>query len=615
MSYLQRPRLHFAGRFLADVSTVNNDPPHFDNTTFQASYDQLQPQPPQKPPPYYGWWNPGGTGDFALVSCQVTAVCYQDGTSATAASQDPAVGMAVQCVPGKLVDLDTQQQMVSQIFALGVSLVTAGNATVVSADFAVAPFTDIYAPNSTATPPAYPPYSPWLRIPANTSDEAAGAVYQSQLLAPIWYQQAVFASQSRFLNELHAAAGSNPLSIRFNLDAMVMEFNSANFPTGRLVGTIGVAQAGEPRHLTLGRQLFSLGVQNAPPPKQPPLANPVVQYNYGVALVDRNAGKVIVDLGNALPSNVPDPSNPAQDTLIDAGPVAIGYTTESGFTVLDAVPYTGPGWYEQTAGIVDLPAGRRLNANELTALASGQLQLVTFDANNDPVPQAQESADGTYVRADDFVLRMSPGDNATVTLFATQFGQPLGGAAISLSLDNSCVLSQQSSGISVPGPTPGTPNVLSFPPSVTTDARGIAQFTISASDPGTPRNFSNDGGFIDGQVYGIRPLLAGTASAVAPNPSDLISILVWSGYTAPAQPAWNDVQPILQQYANLYPVMKQYFDLSDQTDVTQNAAAIAARLSMSYDNPHYMPVTRDLSPAKAQMILTWLTALAPPAAS
>ena len=31
MSYLQFPRLAFTGKFQADVSTVNNDPRHFDN--------------------------------------------------------------------------------------------------------------------------------------------------------------------------------------------------------------------------------------------------------------------------------------------------------------------------------------------------------------------------------------------------------------------------------------------------------------------------------------------------------------------------------------------------------------------------------------------------------
>ena len=37
MSYLGALRLHFAGQFQAAVSTVNNDPTHFDNATFQPA--------------------------------------------------------------------------------------------------------------------------------------------------------------------------------------------------------------------------------------------------------------------------------------------------------------------------------------------------------------------------------------------------------------------------------------------------------------------------------------------------------------------------------------------------------------------------------------------------
>ncbi len=602
MPYLKRPRLHFAGRFEADVSTVNNDPLHFDSPAFKSSYDD--PQDPSGNPPN-GWWNPTGTGDFNLLpSCQITAVCYQDGTNATAATQDPAVGMTFACTAGKLVDLDSQQQMVSQIFGLGVVL-TAPGGTVVSGNFAVAPFTDIYAPFLFTPPPAKPPvpYSPWLRIPAMQQDEAAGAVYQSQLVDVAWNEQVVAASGSTFLAQLLEAAGSSPLSIRFNVDAFVMEAGPF-FPTGRVVGTIGVAEPDELQHLTRGRQLFSLGVQNAPP-------GTPVQYNYAVALADFNAGKVIVDLGNALPSNPANPANPAADTFIDNGRIAIGYTIDGiGFSILGEVPYTGAGWYQQTAGIVDLPADRVLGEAEFAELEQVPLQLVTFDQDGNAVPQAQEAQDGTHVRADDFVLRMSPGDVRTVTLSATRFGAPLAGATISLVMDNTCMQSQQSANLG-PGPAVGTPpSALSFPPTVTTGPDGTAQLTIEAGDPGTPRAFA-DGGFIDGQVYGIRPVFSGTYSTAPPNLSDFISILLWSGYSAPDNPTWADVQPIFLQYANLYPTMKQIIDLSDYTQVQLHADDIASRLQLDENDPLYMPVTRDLSPAKKNMIVAWIAAGCP----
>jgi len=66
------------------------------------------------------------------------------------------------------------------------------------------------------------------------------------------------------------------------------------------------------------------------------------------------------------------------------------------------------------------------------------------------------------------------------------------------------------------------------------------------------------------------------------------------------------VQPIFQQYANLYPVMKQYVDLSDYTDVVAKASLVKATFGVPVTDARYMPVTRDLSRAKREMIIQWL---------
>ena len=74
MAYLHVPRLVFAGRFQADVSTVNNDPEHFDTDQFRANY-QLPGSGSAN-----GWWNPQGTGAWRLFDCTVRSVWYADGT-------------------------------------------------------------------------------------------------------------------------------------------------------------------------------------------------------------------------------------------------------------------------------------------------------------------------------------------------------------------------------------------------------------------------------------------------------------------------------------------------------------------------------------------------------
>ncbi len=42
MSYLDRVRLHFAGEFRADVSTVNNDATHYDSANFSEDFQKPQ---------------------------------------------------------------------------------------------------------------------------------------------------------------------------------------------------------------------------------------------------------------------------------------------------------------------------------------------------------------------------------------------------------------------------------------------------------------------------------------------------------------------------------------------------------------------------------------------
>jgi hypothetical protein len=99
MSYLGVPRLHFAGRFRADVSTVNNNP---------SNFGQSDPQDLS--------WNPIGSGSFGLVDCKITSAVRADGSVAASAAEDPVIGGSLSQVgQARLVDLDTEQQLVSQI--------------------------------------------------------------------------------------------------------------------------------------------------------------------------------------------------------------------------------------------------------------------------------------------------------------------------------------------------------------------------------------------------------------------------------------------------------------------------------------------------------------------
>ncbi|HSS49619.1 MAG TPA: hypothetical protein VLX28_11805, partial [Thermoanaerobaculia bacterium] len=133
MSYLNVPRLHFYGTFTANPSTRNNNP---------ANYN-LPPDFPT-PPVDPSNWNPDGNHAWTFAGCTVQTVIGPDGSPL----QDPLVGTAVssaatepQSSP-KLVDLDTEQQLVSMIFGLQIQIGDAASGTV-TGNFQPQPFNDL----------------------------------------------------------------------------------------------------------------------------------------------------------------------------------------------------------------------------------------------------------------------------------------------------------------------------------------------------------------------------------------------------------------------------------------------------------------------------------------
>ncbi len=219
-------------------------------------------------------------------------------------------------------------------------------------------------------------------------------------------------------------------------------------------------------------------------------------------------------------------------------------------------------------------------------------------------PLLAEAPNGKWLRADQFVFRLNPGQQESTTFYATQFGRRYGNQKISLGYDPSIMAGQTVQG-PVPGPTTvGQPeSAFTFPTSITTGSDGTAQLPMQAGNPGTPRVY------IDGQVYGVSYALGNHPPPVGSvqNPSQILNALVWSGYQAPSHPTWlRDVEPIFQQYANLYPVMQPIVDLADYGSVISRLAILKNVFHDDMTDPNYMPVTRDLSQAKRDMIKAWL---------
>jgi hypothetical protein len=586
MSYLSSVRLHFAGQFQANISTVNNDPGHFDNASFVPSYQQMQG--PNFDPPN-GWFNPAGDAAFRLLGCQVTSAWLPSGQ----VTNDPVLGFLVADsdtkVCAKLVDLDSEQQLVSEIWGLQVRIADTNGNTLLRGDYEPAAFADI-----------------WNRATGagSGSDIGAGAMYQSVLRNLEWNNKA---NASPFLMGLRRAASDGLLSIKFNVDGLNMDFTSPNFMCGRIVGTIGPASAAEPVHMVLGRQFMA-----ASPPQQGFFAPPF-GINFLAGSVSETDGCIYLDLGNALSTPAPGAGmNDLGDlTLAVFDPKAKPEKAAGSATPLGVISSAGPNgyasdptWYNRTAGVVSLP----LTAAQLASVSQAPLVLYVAASlsTKNPVFIAEWNT-GAFLRADKFVFRLSPEDRVQIPVYATQWGRPFAGATVNFVADNSQL--QPSNNID-PNDVPGVGeplDALKFASSALTNSQGIALLTLKTSDPGTPRYFNQGQDYgLDGQVYGIRPNFADQRYMGAVNVTNFISVLLWSGFKPSNPVTWDDLQPIFQQYANLYPVMSRFLNLADYDAVVANRDLLSLVFGLDPANPNAMPVTRDLSPAKRTAILSWL---------
>jgi hypothetical protein len=596
MSYLNAVRLHFAGQFQTNVSTVNNDPEHFRNSTFEPNFQWLQ-GPGMNPP--NGWFNPEGDGGFRLLGCKVTSAWTKSGP---VGADDPVLSSKIadsdDRVCGKLADLDSQQQLVSEIWGLQVRLIDRTGVNLLTGDFLEAPFIDL-----------------WDRAlgASGNGDVDGGAAYQSILQNLVWGD----VSSSPFLTQLKAlvegeiaAGGKGNLSIKFNLDGINLDFRSASFMCGRIAGTIGPSAPGEPCHMVLGRHFVAYHTQALMP--QENFYYPAGSLNFCAAVVDPAASSLYLDLGNALPTTVPG------GPMFDLGDLTVYAMSNQGPVPLGSIPSQGAhgyasqsNWYDGCAGVV----GLALNAGQLAAAATSQLTI----SGGIPNSFISEASGGGYVRADKYVYRVTPGESVDVTFYAMQWGQPLADFDIQFVQDPS----QLQAGAPLPSeqPSPAYLNVatpadaIKFASTATTDQNGKVVLTINTSDPGRPRWAGPTDFGLDGQVYGIRASFKYSSDPNANNPVapsdavdpwDFVSILLWSEFKTSDPVQWSEIQPILQQYANLYPVMNRFLDLGDLDSVKKNLRLLKLAFGLTPSDPNSMPVTRDLSKQKRQALLSWL---------
>jgi len=549
VSYLDIPRLHFSGTFIANPSTINNTP---------ANYNPAVTNPVPS-------WNPNGNHAWQFKNCTVRSAVDATGNIFQTSAADPVIGACVDSVnspsTAKLVDLDTDQQMVSEVWGLKVK-VAISDTDYFTGLFRVAPFDDI-----------------WQRLQnpnSGSGDSVFSAYYQSVLDLVTWSPF----SQSPLLSALKQASPAS-LSIKFVVDSYQTNSQQPDFTEGRIVGTIGPQGADEPPHFVIGRFLRPRTSHD----KQSPGVSPLY---YAPARVDAIRKTLLLDLGNSVPttsSGAPPDLGQLHAAIIPANATPV---------ILGDIDYSQNA-YETTAGIQEFSLTDE-QAELIAKTPVGVVQVIAAEGET-PAGTAvllQENPEGAYVNATQFVYRMNPGDVVGVELIATLFGVPAPNETFKLKYDNS-QLSRNN----------GKPrSALKFPASIKTVAGGRVSFCLTAGDPGNPRKF------IDGQVYGVSFLWDKDSDPQFPrDPNKIISVRVFDSYAK--APTWENLQPILQQYAKLYPFMVGVMNIADLQTIQSNIAALQMVLNLPVTDPRYMPVTRDMSRDKRQLLIEWLNLGAP----
>lgn len=372
--------IHFAGTFIADPSTVNNSPENFELA------QTLAPDEFKKAVKKWGW-NQNGTGRWGIENCLVTNL---DDPSGQPQPGDKAIGWHLapsqSRTEGKIVDLDPDQQGVSQIWGFSVRLVTSDQQTVFSGDYRTTSFQDI-----------------WPRASQSRGMPSLSSFYHSVLQDVKWH----LPKNNLPSSTLQALHGSTTLSIRFTVDGYNPVSTELNFTKGRVVGSISAYIPSAPLSLIPGRVLFTRGDSQK-------LVNRIYARLSG--------NQLIVDLGNSLPTTAP------RGPQKDIGQLRLALVHAGGMEILGtgSIPYLEPKWYENTSGIYRL----ELKPDQVKLYASSRLVLID-DQNKIIIGEYDKgSLASSFVKAEDFTYRLNPNETKPVKLIATRFGQPFPNAII-----------------------------------------------------------------------------------------------------------------------------------------------------------------------------------------
>ncbi|SRR5579871_868743 len=619
MSYLDLPRLHFGGIFYAGPSTINNQTPNY-----------VPNAPVENPDGTYSrsvaGWYALGLAQWYFQNCTILGAA--DAAGRWIGSGDPLIGAALDTPSpqtpvsngsggtydlAKLVDLDPDQQSRSEVYGLRLQ-VTLPDSSLFGGLMSVPQLRELG----------------FSRAKTNVggSFNAVG-VLMGAIARPNWPS----AISSPLLASFKNACGNGiavSLTVDLHWNNPTVNQNGMMFLFGRVHGSMGPLLASETGQTLLGRRMSAQ--TGAPTPatsaitnlreslaaaaQAAPAASAAAMPPWNAAYARQSAAgtqeTLSVDLGMAIPLAVQDPNVPPQvngKPFVESG-IKVGVVDSTGkFSPLQNGTVSFANYYKlitsmekncyvwTNCGVFQIPLG----AGESAALQSGALAV---EVNGSLV--MEEASSGTWIQVAQASARAQlPGVKVSIPMLVTKRGIPLRGYSptglqtvfFQWTLDHG-------NWTMANAPTPSNDLAISFQPA-TTGSDGTTSAVLTSTIPSM--TLSQLRADLDSQVYFIMPPADATVCYTDGNSNPVISVLLWQSFTPPAKPTWAaDIAPIMQSYAKLYPGMRAKVDMGDPAVAKANAGAIAGRMALPISDPSFMPVTRDLSPAKTKMVVDFM---------
>ncbi len=532
-------------------------------------------------------WNPKGSNTWTILDSTVTSVMLENGLSFS----DDIVGKKIVVNPGssppKLVDIDTAHRNSSSIYGMKFGINWGANENAFLGEFVPLPIT----------------HEPWVRQVSSDMFTNIGAHGVSQLINVQWSAH----TTSEVLKSLKSITMSDEAN-GYSLSIMMSSFDYSSddnnkYLYGKLVGCIGITKPGESLAFPANRVLM---FNRNPPLPIPPQSQSCDFNSTNTAYFDIFGTRMTIDLSNSLALN------PKGD-VCHLFPYHIGilinqYTVE----IIGEIPYTLKGWYRYTVGIQDLS----LTSSQLKLAENHPIVFGTFKKKlhskteglqyhicNNSLEKTTKNClyivmkESTYLvrPMHKYLHRLEKGEKTQVELKVKQFGHtPRKNIPVTL-----CDSSRN---------TRAKKSDLEYENTRKTNKNGLVTFDFVAGDVGNVRDS------IDGQLFQFNYCVCEGCEVVQCSQCETkggnqIVILIWSDVKYQKPYFWDKhIEPIFTQYQNLFPTMSKIIKLGNYDDVVkpQNIDLILFSMTLDVNHPSFMPVTRDLSPTKAAMIIDWL---------